>query len=181
MWFVLSALHPQKLDPHRLLAYEKYENKLNFDDISFPVKLDKISKFEKLNKININVFSYDEKYNTFPLKISKNNYEKVIDLLQINHDNNHYCWIKNFDCLVDKQYHKNTHKSFHCKRCLHEFEVKKLLEKHNKNYTTKPTRIVLPGEKEKFMKFKNYANQLKVPFVIYADFELLTVPISSAS
>ena len=31
------------------------------------------------------------------------------------------------------------------------------------------------------MKFKNYAYQLKVPFVIYADFESLTVPISSAN
>ena len=31
------------------------------------------------------------------------------------------------------------------------------------------------------MKFKNYAHQLKVPFVIYADFESLTVPINSAN
>ena len=31
------------------------------------------------------------------------------------------------------------------------------------------------------MKFKNYALQLKVPFVIYADFESLTVPINSAN
>ena len=31
------------------------------------------------------------------------------------------------------------------------------------------------------MKFKNYAHQLKVPFVIYTDFESLIVPINSAS
>ena len=31
------------------------------------------------------------------------------------------------------------------------------------------------------MKFKNYAHQLKVPFVIYTDFESLTEPINSAS
>ena len=30
-----------------------------------------------------------------PLQISKNNFEKVVDLLLINHDNNnHYCLIK---------------------------------------------------------------------------------------
>ena len=55
---------------------------MKFDDISFPVKLDKISKFEKLNSITNNVFGYDEKY-LFPLQISKNNYEKNIDLLLI--------------------------------------------------------------------------------------------------
>ena len=64
---------------------------------------------------------------------------------------------------------------------MHGFKTKDLLEKHNKNCTTEPTRIILPEEKEKFMKFKNYAHQLKVPFVIYADFESLTVPINSAS
>ena len=69
-WSILSALYPQKLNPYRLSAYKKYENDLNFDDISFPVKLNKISKFEKLNNIDINVFSYDENYNIFPLQIS---------------------------------------------------------------------------------------------------------------
>ena len=91
LWSILSALYPQKLNLHKLSAYKKYENELNFDDISFPVKLDKISKFEKLNNINISIFSYDENYNIFSLKISKNNFEKVIDLLVIyNDNNNHY-------------------------------------------------------------------------------------------
>ena len=54
-------------------------------------KLDKIVKFEKLNSININDIGYDEKYNIFPLQISKNNYEKNIGLLLItNENNNHY-------------------------------------------------------------------------------------------
>ena len=182
LWFILSALYPQKLNPHRLSAYKNYENGLNFDDISFPVKLDKISKFEKLNNININIFRYDENYNIFPLQISKNNFEKVIDLLLINHDNNnYYCWIKNFDGLISKQYNEKSDKCYHCKRCLHGYSTKELLEKHYKNCTTEPTRIVLPDEKEKFMKFKNDAHQLKVHFVIYADFESLTVPINSAA
>ena len=113
LWSILFSLYPKKLNPHRLSAYKKYENELNFNNISFPVKLDKISQVEKLNNININVFSYDESCNIFPLQISKNNFEKVIDLLLITNDNNnHYCWIKNFDGLISKQINKDSHKYF---------------------------------------------------------------------
>ena len=182
MWSILSALHYRDITKNhdRVTKYERYENSLKFDNIQFPVKLNKIPKFEKFNKINVNVFSYDEKYNVFPLQISKNNFNKVFDLLLISNKNNdHYCWIKNVDGLASKQINKDSHKYFHCKKCMHGFKTKDLLEKHNKNCTTEPNKIVLPDEKEKFMKFKNYAHQLKVPFVIYADFEFLTIPLNS--
>ena len=43
-------------------------------------------------------------------------FEKVIDLLFItSENNNHYCWIKNFDGLVSKQINQNSHKYFLCK------------------------------------------------------------------
>ena len=98
MWSILSALHPidRKYHPDRVIKYKQNKNNLKFDDINFPVKLHKIPSFEKINNITINVFSYDEKCNIFPLQISKNNFEKAIDLLFITTENtNHYCWIKN--------------------------------------------------------------------------------------
>jgi len=39
---------------------------------------------------------------------------------------------------------------------------------------------VLPNEEEAFVKFKNYKKQLRVPFVIYADFECSTRQIEKA-
>ena len=63
---------------------------MKFDDISFSFKLDKNPKFETLNNINNDVFSYDKKYNIFLLKISKQNYETNIDLLLITNDNNNH-------------------------------------------------------------------------------------------
>ena len=54
-----------------------------------------------------------------------------------------------------------------------------LLEKHGKNCIAEPTRIQMPSVKDKNMKFEKIQHQLKVPFVIYADFESLTLPISS--
>ena len=135
MWAVLSSLHHSdiKRDYNRVSKYRKYENNLKFDDISFSGKLDKISNFEKLNSININVFGYDEKYNILPGQISKNNHEKNFDLLLItNENNNHYCWIKNFNGLVSKQHYKNYNKFFHCKRWLHGLANNNSLEKYKK-------------------------------------------------
>jgi hypothetical protein len=37
----------------------------------------------------------------------------------------------------------------------------------------------LPSEENNILKFKNIGNQLKVPFVIYADFESILIPHST--
>ena len=149
MWAVLSALHPvdRKYHPDRVSKYEKYKNELKFDDIEFPVIKDKIPKFEKLNNINISLFSYNDNFKINPLHISQNKYDKDIDLLMYNQgDNYHYCWIKNFDRLVSKQYNKDNNKYYHCKRCLHGIKTKKTLEQHDENCITEPTRIKMPSE-----------------------------------
>ena len=39
----------------------------------------------------------------------------------------------------------------------------------------------MPKKGENILKFKDYHKQLNVPFVIYADFESLLVPIQSVS
>src|SRR5277367_3017267 len=58
-WAILAALYPTKNHPERVSNYIKYENKINMSSIPFPVKISDIKKFEKLNKISANVFSYD--------------------------------------------------------------------------------------------------------------------------
>ena len=63
---------------------------------------------------------------------------------------------------------------------MHGFKTKETLEQHGENCITEPTRIKMPSEKDKYMKFEKNHHQLKVPFVIYANFESLTLPISSA-
>ena len=41
-----------------------------------------------------------------------------------------------------------------------------------------PQRTVLPSEKDRFMKFTQWGKKLKVPFVIYADFECILSPLA---
>ena len=83
MWSLLAALHPCHRHSERICKYRDYSNELNFDGISFPVKMADIPKFEKQNEISVNVFGY-EKYEIFPVHITKNRYERHIKLLLLS-------------------------------------------------------------------------------------------------
>lgn len=76
MWAVLASLHPlqpcgKKLltNPQRVAKYTAYENDLNFEGLTFPIKLHDIPKFEKLNNLSVNVYTYSNDENTAELKI----------------------------------------------------------------------------------------------------------------
>ena len=67
-----------------------------------------------------------------------------------------------------------------CDRCLNHFPNKKALEKHEENCQNHDAiRIVLP-EKSSILKFKNHKHSMRVPIVVYADFEPFTKPIDSS-
>ena len=57
MWAVLSARHPAKDHVDRVDNYTDFEGELDFKGISFPVTVDDIPKFERLNNIPISVYS----------------------------------------------------------------------------------------------------------------------------
>jgi len=181
MWSVLAALHPVDNNHHRVSKYKSFASELKFKGIDFPVKLVDIPEFEKQNDISINCFGYDEE--VYPLYITKQtNKNKHVDLLYIIDDNtSHYCFVNNFNRLMHS-YNKDNNKKFFCKYCLHAFSRQELLEDHVTdcfaiNGTQKTS---LPSEKDKTLEFVNHKKQLKVPFIIYADFESITEPIHIA-
>ena len=65
MWSILRYLHPRGINQHpkRLTDLKQYENDLNFKNITFPVKLTDISKFEKQNPpiLQITVYKLNKK------------------------------------------------------------------------------------------------------------------------
>jgi len=65
MWSVLAALYPAMKDPQRVTKYIYHQDRLNFTNIPFPVRVADVQKFEKLNNISINVFGY-EKQELYP-------------------------------------------------------------------------------------------------------------------
>lgn len=100
---VLSALYPAAKNAQRVTQYKKYENKLDFTGISFPIQLKDITKFEELNMtISINVYMYDQTSMTVrPLRLSQHPKFNHIHLLLLTEttspdDNN-----ENFDGFVE--------------------------------------------------------------------------------
>ena len=66
-----------------------------------------------------------------------------------------------------------------CRGCLNIFKTQKSLEKHIKYcYSKKSVTIEMPKE-GLILKFKNFFRKMRVPFVVYADFECFTEKLDS--
>lgn len=67
LWSIVAALNPcnnKKLNPNRISSYPHFSSVLKYENISFPIHLRDISRFEKLNNSSINVFTYEKKTST---------------------------------------------------------------------------------------------------------------------
>ena len=95
-------------------------------------------------------------------------------------DNTHYSWVKRLTALLYDQNRHNESKHF-CERCLHGYKRKDLLERHRwecRGLLKSPTRTEMLKEGENKMSFTNYHKQMKVPYVVYADFECVLEKIA---
>ena len=177
-WAILSALHPPRRHAQRVSKYTQYVEELDFSGIEFPLQLKDVSKFENQNKISVNVFGH-EKDKVYPLHLTKKRFMRHVDLLVISSGNrSHYCWIKNFNRLMNNGQHDNQ--KFYCCYCLHGFWKKRLLNNHMPYCQTHGAqRTEMPSEENKWLNYSDVSKQLKVPFVVYADFECITEAIST--
>ena len=184
LWCILRYLHPRDRDNERLTDLRKYEFSLNTKEISFPMSLKDISKFEKLNPElpGINVFSVDVT-TIYPLRMAERDCKNTIDLFLIEEDGvSHYSLIKNFSRLIRSQITTRTEEPIQiCKRCFSHFTKEELLDKHIKYCYNNATAVVKMPEPNTMLYFKNYHKQLPIPFVVYADFECFTKPMNTCS
>ena len=179
-WCHIRYLNPQNKDPQRIKRTDKeYINQLDYSGIEFPVTVKQYNKIEKQNEININVFGYENKQ-PYPIYISKEKYEKHIELLLITEDENkHYVLIKDFNRFMRHQTKHNERKHF-CMHCLQCFSSERVLNNHRDNciQLNEEQAVKMPNKKNSTLKFNNFHKQQPVPFVIYADFEAITEKIS---
>ncbi|KAK3093489.1 hypothetical protein FSP39_016361 [Pinctada imbricata] len=183
LWSVIAACHPASHNAERISHYLDYENDLNMTGIEFPVTLNNIPKFEKQNSISINVFGM-EGDKIFPMYLSKLDISQVeVDLLYLrNEENSHYCLIKDLNKFLGIT-KKAKIKHYFCRRCLHGFIRADLLHEHQsfcKQFEFQ--RVKYPKEGyDDILEFQNFHKQLRVPFVIYADFETLVEKMDTCS
>ena len=111
----------------------------------------------------------------YPLRIGKINKDKqCINLLLLsNKGSQHYCWIKNMSALTANQINKHKGKRFICRYCCNSFQREESLQKHEEYCSShKAVKVKMP-EKGTILDFKNHNRKMRVPFVVYADFEAL--------
>jgi len=180
-WCLARALNPVDKNSQRVTKeLRKQAEEPNWNDITFPVPLNEIDKFERNNTdLSVNVFGY-EKHAVYPLRISKHERKDVVDLLLIANDStNHYCLINNLSRLLSGQVSNNQESRLFCRRCLNGFRSKEALDEHkrycNQHAAVRPE-MPKPGMK---LAFKNHNRSLRVPFIVYADFESFIEPIHS--
>ena len=183
LWSILAALHVQIRHSEILSRYKPYENELNDEELEYLVKTNsiRISKFEVRNNLSINIYSYNDKYEILPLRISDVYMEgRHIDLILIRNDegDTHYAWIKNMSRLLNgnKGYRSHRGRSFTCPRCLTKSynREKFLIHKEICNSLSITQRVKYPVEKNNEIKkifFDQFKKMWPVPFVVYADFE----------
>ena len=185
LWCILRYLHPRDRDRERLTDLKTYEFSLNTKGITFPMNVNNITKFEKLNPelSGIKVFSVDDKNDIYPLREAKRDCKNSIDLFLYEEDGaSHYTLINNFHRLIRSQKTKSHNgEIFICKRCFSHYTKEELLDKHIKYCSNNATEVVKMPEPNTMLYFKNYHKQLPIPFVVYADFECFTKPMNTCS
>ena len=178
-WCHIRHLNPQDKYPQRIKKSDKlYVKNLDYSGIQFPVSKKQYHRIEKQNKININVFSYENK-EPYPIFLSEEKYDREMNLLLITeNENNHYVLIKDFNKFKYNQT-KHKEKMHFCMHCLQCFSSDRVLNNHKEiciqiNGTQA---VKMPDKDNNILKFNNFHNQQPVPFVIYADFEAITEKI----
>ena len=182
-WCVTRALNPVEEHSYRITKeLIKQSEELNWSGIEFPVAADAnvISRFERNNNISVNVFGYEKDVKLYPLYISKHENDTCVDLLLISDgEKKHYCWIKNFNRLMALRNEKSHNSMHYCKRCLQGYRELGSLHKHVEYCSQHDAQKIELPEPGTMLSFKNYYRKMRVPFVVYADFESFIKPIDT--
>ena len=179
-WCIARALNPVDKNPNRITKELIEQAKsLNWNGLKFPVGLKAIKIFETNNpSISINVFGFEDE--VYPLKISKEKRINNIDLLVISDEKKqHYCLINNLSRLIRSSLTNHNGPVEICRSCLNHFPDKDKLKNHEEYcFQNETVKIEMPKEGSS-ISFKHHNRSIKVPFVVYADFEAFTKEIKT--
>ena len=175
-----SYLFPPKDGKHaeRPSKYIRVNDGINYEGIDFPTPVKQIEKLEAQNRnLAINVFGWENNC-VIVHRISKKEaiVPRINMMLIASGIIQHYCYVKRASALLFDQT-KNSNAKHYGMLCLTGFSRADILENHKKysnGVNGRPMRIEMPPEESKNkVIFQNYHKQMKVPFIIYADFEAL--------
>ena len=172
LWSILASLHPSiNNHPNRVSNYRQYFNDLNIQgfDFSKGFKCCDVHKFNELNNLSVKMFEvnfYQDqnqwKHKLLPIKVSKNDSDRVIDLAIYK---NHYVLIKKLDVFLG-----DHNKKFICRRSLSSYTSENMLMKHKQKYGDDNITTIRTSN-EPHLHWKKHFHKNPLYFRIYADFE----------
>ena len=178
-----SALFPAKHNIEKVSSYPK-EDGLNFNNIESPTPISQLKKVEKQNNLAINVYGWENnKVIIHRISDQPPEIKRINTMIIEKNSKKHYVWVKHLNRLLASQ-HKNTNHKYYCERCLLGYSRQDVLEQHLldcRGINERAIRIEMPNPDKSLLEFQNWHRQMKVPFVIYADFESIIKKIEGPS
>ena len=172
-----SLYHPNRGQQNRKTDYNRYWYDNHLDEIQYPVELHDIPDIEQQLQVSINVYTYDDDECKMarPLLISRSNIRRHVDIL---YKDEHYMAIRSLERLCFG-ISRGKYRKWLCRRCLSHFKTEAACDDHSKyctrdDFVREMLTMPKPGDT---LKFRDWKALEFVPFVVYADFESLTVPI----
>ena len=166
IWSILASLHPCQNDhPNRVSNYVQDFNESNFQSF----KCSDVHRFNELINLSVNIYElnfYQDgdkwKHNLLPIEISKNESDKIVDLLIYK---NHYALIKKLHVFLG-----DDNKSFTCRRCLNSYTCQNALINH-KEKCGDDNICTIRTSNESHIYWKKHFHKNPLYFRIIADFE----------
>ena len=135
-----------------------------------------------MKEISVNILAVENKEIYICRK--GRDYNRIVNLmLKANVENpnkKHYVAVKSLSRLLSKQNSKHKEAQHFCTNCLNGFESEIIRDEHYEYCRSKDSVRVEMPTKNPIVKYADGQYQFKVPFVIYADFESILVPVSGA-
>ena len=172
IWSILASLHPCENDyPNRFSNYKQYFNELNINGFDFTngFKCSDVHKFNELNNLSANMYEinfYEDEdkrqHSLIPIKISKNESDRVVDLLIFK---NHYALNKKLHVFL-----RNHNKSYVCRQCLISYTNESALKNHKEKYGDENI-CTIRTSNESHLYWRKQFQKNPLNFRIIADFE----------
>ena len=175
-----------KFNPERVSNLRKFADNYDWSGLKFPVPIKDIGVFETKNDNSVNVLAVEDRDIYICRKGRQaelgSRRDREINLFLISEDDRwHYTVIKSLSRLPTGRNSKHHGKQYFCNNSLQGFTRE---SSRNAHYgycvDNKTVRVEMPS-KGLTAEFYDGQNQLKVPFMIYADFEAVLEPMLGSS
>ena len=181
-WSVIAGLKWEEIDRdhQRISKLRRYGDEFDWSRMSYPVSTSDINKFETRNRIGVNVLALNGRT---PYICRKGmDYERSVNLMILEDgEKKHYVAIKSLERLLSMNNSKHQESQHFCNNCLQGFKTQESRDNHYEYCrSNESVRIEMPT-RNPIVEYSKGQHQLKVPFIMYADFESILEPIQGVS